>query len=68
MTPILFNLCGSFSFYHRCQNIKNRVQVFILTLPAEKVHFFRVLYKIGNKCVLEGPGIMFSHFCMNPVV
>ena len=45
---ILFNLCGSPSFYHRCQNQRNRVRLFISMLPVEKVHFF-VLYKIGKK-------------------
>ena len=48
-TRILFNLCGSPGFYHRCQIQRNQVRLFIPTLPAEKSAFFRlVLYKIGK--------------------
>ena len=40
-TRILFNLCGSLGFYHRCQNQRNRVRLFISTLLAEKSAFSR---------------------------
>ena len=36
---ILFNLCGSPGFYHRCHNHRNQVRLYISTLLAEKVHF-----------------------------
>ena len=36
---ILFNLCGSSCFYHRCQNQRNRVCLFIST-HFECIYFF----------------------------
>ena len=38
---ILFNMCGSPGFYHRCQNQRNRVRLYISSLLAEKCTFKR---------------------------
>ena len=60
LVSILFNLCGSPGFYHLCQNQRNRVRLFILTLLAEKVHFHVVFIQnweeiesLKNEKVLE---------------
>ena len=70
---ILFNLCDGPGFYHRCQNERNRVRLFISTLLTEKMHFHVVLYKIGKKLSpwkmkksWKSPGIPFSQFPCEP--
>ena len=57
---ILFNLCGSPGFYHRCQNQRNRVRIFISTLLAEKsafsrcvIHNWEEIESLKNEKILE---------------
>ena len=57
---ILFNLCGSPGFYHRCQDQINRVRLFIPTFLAKKSAFSRCFIQnweeiesLKNEKVLE---------------
>ena len=68
---ILFNLCGSPSFYYQNQNLIKWVRLFNLTIPAEKSAFFSHCFKqswekLSPWKMKKSPGILFSNFCMNP--
>ena len=51
---ILFNLCGSPSFYHRNQNQRKQVRLFHFDVSGWKCAFFVLFYtKLGSNWVLE---------------